>query len=54
MTKLSRLARLAQKYIPALILLIKLIDALVELLSKAVNYASRFSQFLIFIQEQTR
>lgn len=54
MTKLSRLARLVRKHLPELVCIIKLINEVIELVNKAVNYARQIPKFRIFVPEPAR
>jgi len=54
MTKLSRLARFVRKHLPLWISLIQLINEVIDLVNKAVNYARQIREFRIFVSEPAR
>jgi hypothetical protein len=54
MTFLSRFARLVRKHLPELVCFFKLINEVVDLLNKVVNYACQIPKFSIFFPEQAR
>lgn len=51
MTKLSRLARLVRKHLPELIGFVKLINEVIDLVNKAVNYARQIREFRLLVLE---
>jgi hypothetical protein len=51
MTKLSSLARLVRKYLPDLINVVTLINLVLELVNKVVNYASQICKLRILVLE---
>jgi hypothetical protein len=53
MTKLSRLARLVRKSLPLLIGFVKLLNEVIDLVNKAVNYARQIRELLIFVSKRT-
>jgi hypothetical protein len=54
MTKLSRFTRLVRKCLPMLIGLMKLLNEVIDLVNKAVNYSCQFREFCILVPERTR
>ncbi len=53
MIKLSRLARLVREYLPLLIGFVKLLNEVIDLVNKAVNYARQIRELLIFVSKRT-
>lgn len=51
MTKWSRLTRLVRKHLPELVCLLKLINEVIDLVSKAVNYARQIREFRLLVFE---
>jgi|CXWL01.1.fsa_nt_gi hypothetical protein len=50
MSFFKRLTRLVRKRLPELIVLLKLINEVIALVNKAVNYDRKFPQFRVFLQ----
>ncbi len=49
-----RLTDLACKYLPVLVALLALINQVIELVSKVVNYGRRILEHKIFLRERAR
>lgn len=51
MTKLSRLAHLVRKYLPDLVSLATLIDTVIDIVNKVVNYVGKIPKFRLLVLE---